>query len=197
MDVPSPSPALSFAPTSPDKGTGIKWDAPRLYGGVMSRRVIERMKAKTGQLFMGSWPDLYMTYASPSVIERHLKIGHPFFIGAASPKSNGVNFLAWARATAPDVEYRRFAAETKLDPLVDPITVAPTIPIGELALLEAANRYAYGGKLPIDYPREFERSLKSLRDVEPEPASLPASRGARQVCRRARLAAESAGRVGR
>jgi glycosyltransferase involved in cell wall biosynthesis len=148
------------------KGTGIKWDAPRLYGGVMSRRVIESMKAKSGQLFMGSWPDLYITYASPAVIERHLKIRHPFFIAAVSPKSNGVNFLARARATAPGVEYKRFVAELKLDSLVDPITVTPTIPIGELALLEAANRYAYDGKLPIDYSREFERSLRSLCDVE-------------------------------
>jgi glycosyltransferase involved in cell wall biosynthesis len=146
-------------------GSITKWDAPRLYGGAMSRRVIERLKEKSGQLFMGSWPDVYMTFASPSVIERHLKVKHPFFIGAASPKSNGRSFSAWSRATAPDGEYMRFETEAKLDPLIDPIAVKPTVQIGEFSFLEAANRYAYGGKLQIDYAREFERALQSLRDV--------------------------------
>jgi hypothetical protein len=147
------------------KGVVIKWDAPRLYGGAISRRVIERLKAKSGQLFMGSWPDIYVTFASPAVIERHLKVGHPFFIGASSPKSNGLNFLAWNRAAAPGVEHLRFMTEAKLDSLVDPIAVTPTIQIGELSQLEAANRYVYDGKLRIDFPREFDRALRSLRDV--------------------------------
>ena len=149
-----------------DKGAMIKWDAPRLYGGVMSRGVIENLKAKSGQLFMGASPDFYMTFAAPAVIERHLKVRHPFFIGASSPKSNGLNFLAWARAAAPSAEYGRFLTELKLDPLADSLADAPTIQIVELLQLDAANRYVYGGKLRIDFPREFERALRSLRDVE-------------------------------
>jgi hypothetical protein len=148
------------------KGAAIKWDAPRLYGGVMSRRVIEHLKAKTGQAFMGKWPDIYVTFAAPAVIERHIKVRHPFFIGAVSPKSQGLNHLAIASARASTGEHKRFLAELKLDPLSDPIAETPTIQIGELSLLDLANQYAYDGKLSIDYPREFARALDSLRDVE-------------------------------
>jgi glycosyltransferase involved in cell wall biosynthesis len=158
------------------KGAAIKWDAPRMYGGVLSRRVIEKLKAKAGQLFMGSAPDFYITFAAPSVIERHLKVRHPFFIGAASPKSNGVNFMAAARGAAPEIEYDRFRTETKLDPLVDPIPLISTLQLCEFSLLEAANRYVYESKLHIDYRREFDRALDSLRDIEPRqrPAAIEA-----------------------
>jgi hypothetical protein len=147
-------------------GATIKWDAPRIYGGVMSRRVIEALKAKSGQLFMGSSPDIYVSFASPSVIERHLVVKHPFFIGAASTKSTGANFREVTRATGPGAEYKRALAESKLDSLVDPIPLAQSAQIDELSLLEAANRYVYDGGLRIDYEREFERAIRSLRDVE-------------------------------
>jgi glycosyltransferase involved in cell wall biosynthesis len=147
-------------------GAKIKWAAPRIYGGVLSRRVIEALKAKSGQLFMGSWPDIYTVFAAPSVIERHLVVNHPFFIGASSPKGNGVNFLEMMSATTKQGEYRRFMVESKLDPLVDPIPDAPSIQIGEFSLLEAANRRVYDGRLAIDYEREFDRALKSMREVE-------------------------------
>ena len=43
-------------------------------------------------------------------------------------------------------------------------------------MLEAANRYVYGGKLRIDYRREFDRALGSLWEVEPgqRPAAIQA-----------------------
>jgi hypothetical protein len=157
------------------KGAVIKWDAPRIYGGAMSREAIERLRARSGQVFMASSPDIYATFAAIAVIDRHVKISHPFFVGAASPKSNGVNFQAVNRAGAPSVEYARFMNETKLDPLVDPITVAPTIQICELAMLEAANQHAYGGNLRVDYRREFDRALNSLREVD-ENQQAPAVR---------------------
>jgi hypothetical protein len=142
----------------------------------MSREAIERLRAKSGQLFMGSAPDIYLTFAAPSVVDRHLKIKHPFFIGAASPKSNGVNFLASRSGTAPEAEFERFKRETKLDPIVDPIPITSTIQICELSLLEAANQYVYDGKLRIDYRREFDRALSSLREIEPDqrPAAIRA-----------------------
>jgi len=69
-------------------------------------------------------------------------------------------------ATTKQGEYRRFMVESKLDPLVDPIPDAPSIQIGEFSLLEAANRRVYDGRLAIDYEREFDRALKSMREVE-------------------------------
>ncbi len=157
-------------------GAKIKWGAPRIYGGVLSRRVIEALKAKTGQMFMGGWPDIYTVFAAPSAIERHLVVNHPFFIGASSPKGNGVNFLEMMSATTKQGEYNRFLVESKLDALVDPIPDAPSIQLGEFSLLEAANRYAYDGGLAIDYEREFERALSSMREVEDSrrPAALTA-----------------------
>ena len=123
-------------------------------------------KGKVGQLFMGSSPDVYVSFAAPSVIERHLVVKHPFFIGAASTKSNGANFRELTRAAGPGAEYKRFLAEVQLDSLVDPIPLAPSAQIDELSLLEAANRYVYDGAVRIDYEREFERAIRSLRDVE-------------------------------
>ena len=158
-------------------GAKIKWGAPRIYGGVLSRRVIEALKAKSGQMFMGGWPDIYTVFAAPSVIERHLVINHhPFFIGASSPKGNGVNFLEMMSATTKEGEYNRFLVESKLDALVDLIPDAPSIQLGEFSLLEAANRYAYDGGLAIDYEREFgERALNSMREVEDDVAVRPRS----------------------
>ncbi len=146
-------------------GAGVVADTPRIYGGVVSRGVIERMKAKSGQLFMATWPDIYFMFAAPAVIERHLVMHHPFFVGGTSAKSNGASYFQWLRADGPADEFKKFVEEVKSDPVLDPLPSTTSLQSGMLAHLEAANIHAYGGRFQIDYEREFERTIQSVRHV--------------------------------
>lgn len=148
---------------------------PRIYGGASSRRVIEELKKKTGQLFMASWPDYYFSFASPSVIERHLVVNHPFFLGGSSPKSNGASYHRWRKKEGDGKEAKKFQAEADADPVADMIPATLSFQTGVLSHLESANRYAYGGSLRIDYEREFERIIPSLNDLDQGPREFAAN----------------------
>ncbi len=136
--------------------------APGIYRGIVSRRVVEALKAKTGQVFMATWPDIYFNFASPAVIERHLTVPHPFIVSGSSPKSNGASFNYWKKNEGDGKEHMKFLAEASLDPVVDTIPVHSSLQIGMLSHLESANRHAFGGSLHIDYEREIERAIRSL-----------------------------------
>ena len=140
--------------------------APRIYGGVASRRVVEGLRSKTGQLFMATSPDIYFIFASPSQIKRHLVVTHPFFIGGSSPRSNGASYHRWRRNQGDGAELKKFLDEGNSDPIVDVIPLASSLQINSLSHLESANRYAFDGALSIDYEREFERAIRSLDELD-------------------------------
>ena len=148
------------------RGALIARYAPRIYGGVASRRVVEGLKAKTGELFMASSPDTYFIFASPSQIQRHLVVSHPFFVAGSSSRSNGASYFGWQRDGAPPSELNKFFSENSQDPVHDIVPVTASLPLDMLSCLEAANRYAYGGKLRVDYEREAGRVIGSLSGID-------------------------------
>ncbi len=147
-------------------GAATGHHAPGIYRGVASRRVVERLKAKTGQVFMATWPDIYFTFAAPAVIEKHLIVPHPFIVSGSSSRSNGASFNRSRRNEGDGKENKIFLAEANADQVVDMIPVHSSLQIGVLSHLESANRYAFGGGLRIDYEREIERGIRSLEPLD-------------------------------
>ncbi|MBV1703237.1 MAG: glycosyltransferase family 2 protein [Hyphomicrobiales bacterium] len=145
-------------------GAVISDNLPRIYGGFASRKIVEKLKSKTGQVFMGSSPDIYFMFASTAVVDKHIRVTHPLFIGGASPKSNGASYYEWLRRSGPAKEFNKFVEDAKSDPLVDPLNYNGGMQGALFSHLEAARRYAYSGNLIFDYEREFERVLASVRD---------------------------------
>jgi hypothetical protein len=133
----------------------------------VSRRVIEELKAKAGQLFMASWPDTYFSFAAPSVVERHLIVEHPFFVVGWGLRSDGVALALWKRGDGRGEIFDKFLTETRLDPIVDVIPGASSLQFGIFSHFASANRHAYGGQLPTKYEREFERVIRSLDEFDP------------------------------
>ncbi len=147
-------------------GASIARYAPRIYGGIASRNLVEGLKAKAGQLFMATWPDTYFTFASPSLIRQHLIVAHPFFIAGSSPRSNGASYHSWKRDGAWGADHEKFLVETRSDPVLDVIPATASDQLGIRSHLESANRYVYGGQLRIDYAREAERVSRSLDELD-------------------------------
>ena len=147
-------------------GAGVVADTARIYGGVVSRGVIEKMKARSGQLFMASSPDIYFMFAAPAMIERHVVMHHPFFISGTSARSNGASYHQWLRGDGPADEFKKYVEEVNSDPVLDPLPSTPSLQACLLSQLEAANVHAYGGSLQVDYEREFERTIQSLGNVD-------------------------------
>ncbi|MGO9483839.1 MAG: glycosyltransferase family 2 protein [Rhodomicrobium sp.] len=164
-------------------GTAAGRYAPGIYRGIASRRVVEGLRAKTGQVFMATWPDIYFTFASPALIERHLTVPHPFIVSGSSSRSNGASFHRTKRNEGEAKETKKVLAEASTDPVVDLIPATWSLQAGMLSHLESANRYAFGGSLHIDYEREFERAVRSLDE-------LPESRREVAAGALARFAAE-------
>ena len=147
-------------------GASLARYAPRIYGGIASRRLVEDLKAKAGELFMATWPDTYFTFASPSIIRQHLIVNHPFFIAGSSPRSNGADYHSWKRDGALGAEHEKFLVETLSDPILDVIPATASVQLGFLSHLKSANRYAYGGQLHIDYERETGQVGRSLGELD-------------------------------
>lgn len=66
------------------------YDLPRVYHGLMSRDILERIKDKTGHYVGGLSPDLYLSVASCFWIEEYAKVEFPFSLPGACKKSASV-----------------------------------------------------------------------------------------------------------
>lgn len=60
---------------------------PRLYHGIVSRRCLDRIKDKTGHLFGGLTPDMYIATALSLVSESVISISEPITISGICPTS--------------------------------------------------------------------------------------------------------------
>jgi hypothetical protein len=149
-------------------GTHFGGLAPAVYRGGISRQLADALRAKSGELFMADWPDVYFMFASPALIGRHLAVPHPFFVSGATHKSNGASFHRWRKNEGGGEEHRKFLTEAGEDPVADAIPFKPSLQIGMLSHLESANRHAHGGQLRIDYEREFDRAIASLAELDEE-----------------------------
>ncbi len=68
-------------------------DAAHIYHGAVSRQLIEKTRARTGDYFMGQSPDIYTGFANLTQMDDFIWIRNPVTIGGESPKSNGAACL--------------------------------------------------------------------------------------------------------
>ena len=66
------------------------YDLPRVYHGLMSRDILERIKEKTGHYVGGLSPDLYLSVASCFWVDEYAKVEFPFSLPGACKKSASV-----------------------------------------------------------------------------------------------------------
>lgn len=140
---------------------------PMIYHGAARRDVIEAIRAKAGEVFACSVPDVYFSVAANAFTDEVLFVEHPLSIQAISPKSTGFSArFSTGRGDAGAIN--RFTAEMSTDPIVDPMPgKMPVIELYYLNAIAQTNRVIYDSKLPVAYPVYFERSLKALAGIPP------------------------------
>lgn len=67
------------------------YDLPRLYHGIVSRTALERVRERTGKLFDGLTPDIYMAVALGLTCEKTARIGYPISISGICPSSGSAD----------------------------------------------------------------------------------------------------------
>lgn len=91
-----------------------------LYHGCVSRRVIDEVRSKTGQVFAGHMPDVYACAAFLFATKSIAHFDHPLSISGVSPASNGFSFFADIAATEKDgkkpTPHQVFVSEADSDP---------------------------------------------------------------------------------
>lgn len=136
---------------------------PMIYHGAVHRSVIEALRARTGQVFGCSVPDVYFQVAANAFIDEVLFVEHPFSIQAISPKSTGFS-ARFSGERGKDNAIDAFAREAAADPILDPMPgKMPAIELYWLNAIEQANRLVYRGELPLNYAEYFRRALKGFR----------------------------------
>lgn len=144
--------------------------SPRLYHGFLSRAVIERLRAKTGDVVMSGQVDAYIAAAASAVIERYLYVRHPFTILAMGPRSGGSSVLEQFLGRTGNDALEQVAREGEDDPVREPIEGPfPSLGFYLLAGYEQARRKIAGDALPLDHTRYFDMILAQLAIV-PEAA---------------------------
>lgn len=140
--------------------------SPKLYHGVLSREVIERLRAKTGEVIMGGQIDAYIATAALAVMERYLYIRHPFTVMAMGPKSGGSSVLEQFRPGAANDTLTRVVNEGESDPVIEAMNGPfPALGFYLLSGTEQAQRHLHQGAFPIRYDLYFEMILSQMQSV--------------------------------
>ncbi|KAF0226926.1 MAG: hypothetical protein FD175_2902 [Beijerinckiaceae bacterium] len=136
--------------------------APMIYHGAARRDVIDAMRAKTGEVFSSSIPDVYFSVAANAFAGEVLFVEHPLSVQAISPKSTGFS-ARFSSGRGDSGAINRFTAELSTDTVVDPMPgKMAAIELYYINAIEQANRMIFDGKLAVAYPVYFARALKSL-----------------------------------
>lgn len=103
---------------------------PEVYHGLMRRKVMDAMKAKTGRYFGSAIPDLYFAFAMPPFINKAVMIDYPFSLSGYSGKANSGKFKAskiaiektsvqshasWPAMVPETTDFVSYYAKSKLD----------------------------------------------------------------------------------
>lgn len=126
--------------------------SPKLYHGVLSRRVLEDMKAKTGQYLMSGQIDAYISAAALGSLAAYDYVRHPFTILAMGPKSGGSSIAAQFRTGDANDTAQRVADEAEADPVIEPMRMPfPALGFYLLNGIEQARRAMLKNRLNLDY----------------------------------------------
>lgn len=89
-----------------------------IYHGCVSRRVIDEVRAVTGQVFSDHMPDVYACIAFMFVARSMVYLDHPLSISGVSLASNGFSFFHDVNSDASALQstpHDKFVAEAQLD----------------------------------------------------------------------------------
>lgn len=143
--------------------------SPRIYHGLLSRRVIEALRVKTGMVVGSGQVDAYMSAAALPFMDHYHYMRHPFTILGMGPKSGGSSIAAQHRADDANDSARRVADEAASDPVIEPLAMPfPVLGFYLLNGLEQANRLVFDGKLDLDARAYAGMILDQLVKVGPE-----------------------------
>lgn len=140
---------------------------PKVYHGFSSRKLLDRLKHKTGWYIASGQIDMYFATASLAFMERYMYVRHPASILAMGPKSGGLSVAeqhmsGGSRNNTADA----VALEALSDPVKDPIDgKMPILLMYLLNGVEQGNRCAFDGKLKIDYEVYIKKIVDGLRKI--------------------------------
>lgn len=158
--------------------------SPKLYHGLLSRAVVDRLAARTGDVVMSGQVDAYIAAAALAVMDSYHYVRHPFTILAMGPRSGGSSVLTQFAAGGNDT-LDRVEREAADDPVRE-VMAGPFPSLGFYYLngIEQARRHVFGGVLPLDHEAHYAMILDQL-------AIVPAEARARGVDLLHKLAAEN------
>lgn len=143
--------------------------SPKLYHGFLSRAVIDRLAAKTGDVVMSGQIDAYISAAATAMMTDYLYVRHPFTMLAMGPQSGGSSVLRQF-ATREKGTLDRVEDEAVHDPVRDPVAGPfPSLGFYLLAGIEQARRHVFDNDLPLDHGAYYAMILDQLAHV-PEAA---------------------------
>jgi hypothetical protein len=143
--------------------------SPKLYHGLLSRRVIEALRTQTGMVVGSGQVDAYISAAALPFMERYLYLRHPFSVLGMGPKSGGSSIAAQHRADDSNDSARRVAEEAAADPVIEPLAMPfPVLGLYLLNGLEQANRLVFRQALELDSKAYLGMILDQLAQTGPE-----------------------------
>ena len=116
------------------KWSMLRWNyLPIIYGGLVKRDVMNRIRDRTGEYILSHIPDVYSAIAICSIIERYIYTEYPFSTFGFSAKSMASAYqLTWSTGTTSALDiYDVFLQENTIAP-------HPDFPVGNLRLENAA-----------------------------------------------------------
>lgn len=145
-------------------------DGANIYHGCVNRRIIEQVKARTGEYFMDQIPDVYVAMANLTAAEKFLWIRNPVTVAGESEKSNGAAITTTRKQTnAQAAIATSFKSLSNIDPVKHPFDVTVrSIPAYTYAILNKINVTLCDGQLDINHARWRDIIVADLQKFVPD-----------------------------
>jgi hypothetical protein len=100
---------------------------PRIYLGLVSRALIERVRTRWGRLFGSLSPDMYSGVLLALEAERHFELDYPFLLPGACPKSNSITHVTRPTESLASQAHLKHFAEVEWDARIPGFYAAETV----------------------------------------------------------------------
>jgi hypothetical protein len=131
------------------QGAVALFDLPRVYHGVVRRRVLEAIKMRSGYYVNGASPDMALAIATAFVVSSHIKVDTPLTVYGAS-KNSGGGWTAAQTHFGKIVEQRHLPQYTKdqwsdrLPPIWSEHTIYPQTAMEVMRFMGRPDTIDYG-----------------------------------------------------